>query len=115
MAKKAVPSSESPTWDSMKDDDSRLIEERLRRAGFERADAYRYNSASIRVRVVDPQFEGMSVPDREDMIFPIIDRLPKRIREDILLLLLMAPSEVGGPNRHLLVNLEFDHPLPPVR
>jgi hypothetical protein len=83
----------------------------LRAAGFSQADAYRFNSASIRVRVIDSRFEGMSAPEREDMVFPVIDRLPKRIREDILVLLTMAPSELRGRNRHLLINLEFENPL----
>lgn len=112
MAKKATPRPEPPAWESQKDEDSRRIEMLLRGAGFERVDAYRFNSASIRVRVIDPRFEGPSVPERQDMVFPVIERLPKRIRGDILLLLTMAPSELGGRNRHLLVNREFEHPLP---
>jgi hypothetical protein len=111
MAKKETPRPEPPAWESKKDKDSRRIETLLREAGFERVDAYRFNSASIRVRVIDSRFEGMSVPECEDMVFPVIDRLPKRIREDILLLLTMAPSELGGRNRHLLINLEFENPL----
>jgi stress-induced morphogen len=112
MAKRATIQPEAPRWEDKRTPETREIEEVLRRAGFERADAYRYNSASIRVRVIDPRFEGMSIPDREDMVFPVIDRLKKRTREDILLLLIMAPSELRGRNRHLLVNLEFENPLP---
>jgi hypothetical protein len=113
MAKKTTSQPESPPpWESRKDKDSRKVETFVREAGFERVDAYRFNSASIRVRVIDSSFEGKSIPEREDMVFPVIDRLPKRIREDILLLLTMAPSELGGRNRHLLVNQEFEHPLP---
>ena len=39
------------------------------------------------------------------------DKLPKETREDILLLLTLAPSEVGKVNRHALINLEFENPL----
>jgi hypothetical protein len=46
------------------------------------------------------------------MVFPVIDKLPKSTREDILLLLTIAPSELGRVNRHALVNREFEHPLP---
>jgi hypothetical protein len=95
----------------MKDKDSRRIETLLREAGFEQVDAYRFNAASIRVRIVDSRFEGMSVIEREDLVFPIIDKLPKRIREDILLLLTMAPGELRGRRRDLLINLEFENPL----
>lgn len=112
MAKKATAQPEAPRWESKTTPETRKIEERLRGAGFERVDAYRYNSASIRVRVIDPRFEGMSVLGREDLVFPVIDKIPKRTREDILLLLIMAPSELRGRNRHILVNQEFEHPLP---
>lgn len=112
MAKRTAPHSGPPAWESKRDTDSRTIEERLREAGFSQVDAYRYNSASIRVRVIDDRFEGKSIPEREDLVFPVIEKLPKRIREDIILLLTMAPSELGGRNRHLLVNLEFEHPRP---
>ena len=112
MAKNATPQPRTPAWESMKDDDSRRVESVLREEGFQQVDAYRYNSASIRARVIDSRFEGMSIPDREDLVFPVVETLPKEIREDILLLLTMAPSELRGRNRHLLVNLEFEHPLP---
>jgi hypothetical protein len=112
MAKKATSQPEAPCWGDKRTPETRRIEDFLRAQGFEQVDAYRYNSASIRVRVIDSRFEGMSSPEREDLIFPIIDRLPKRTREDILLLLIMAPSERRGRTRHLLVNLEFENPLP---
>ncbi len=38
--------------------------------------AYRYNSASIRLRVVNRLFKGKSFMKRFDMIDPIIDSLP---------------------------------------
>jgi len=112
MAKNAKTTAEPPAWYSMRTDETRKIEDRLRAAGFAQVDAYRFNSASIRIRVIDPRFEGKPGSERQDMVFPVVDELPKRTREDILLLLTMAPSELGGPNRHLLVNQEFEHPLP---
>jgi hypothetical protein len=112
MAKRATVQPEAPRWEDKRTPETRKIEELLRAKGFEWVDAYRYNSASIRVRVIDSRFEGMRIPEREDLVFPIIDSLPKGTREDILLLLLMAPSELRGRNRHLLVNLEFENPLP---
>lgn len=101
-----------PRWERLRTPETREIEDRLRAAGFAQADAYRFNSASIRVRVIDPQFEGMSDSDREDLVFPVIDQLDRRTREDILLLLTLAPSELGSFHRSLLVNREFDDPLP---
>ncbi len=112
MAKRTSTQPEVPLWENKKTDETRVIEERFRQAGFQQVDAYRYNSASIRVRVIDPRFEKMPVPEREDLVFEVIDRLDKRTREDILLLLILAPSELKGRNRHLLVNREFEDPRP---
>ena len=48
-----------PRWETKRTDETRRVEEVLRSVGFQKVDAYRYNPASIRVRVVDPQFEGL--------------------------------------------------------
>jgi septation ring formation regulator EzrA len=47
------------SWEEKRTEETRSVEELLRQH-FERADSYRYNSASIRVRVVDSRFEAMS-------------------------------------------------------
>jgi len=44
----------------MRTEETYAVEALLMEAGFEKVDAYRYNSAVIRLRVVDPRFEGMS-------------------------------------------------------
>lgn len=72
--------------------------------------AYRYNPASIRVRVVSELFRGKSRGEREDMVLPLIRKLPKRIQEDITVLLLVPPEEL----KESLMNLEFEHPSPSV-
>ncbi len=95
----------------MRTDETREIEDLLR-GEFKCVDAYRPNPFSIRIRVVAPKFGGRSVADRQDMVLPLIRKLRKETQEDILLLLTMAPSELAGRNRHLLVNLEFEHPIP---
>jgi hypothetical protein len=95
----------------MRTAETRRVEDRLRAAGFAQVDAYRFNPASIRVRIIDPRFEDKPGSERQDMVFPVIDELPKRTREDILLLLTLAPSEVGRVNRHAVINLEFENPL----
>ena len=40
----------APAWQSKRTDETCQVEEVLREAGFEKVDAYRYNTASIRVR-----------------------------------------------------------------
>jgi stress-induced morphogen len=67
-------------------------------------DAYRYNSASIRIRIVDPDFEGLDLVERDELVWPFLGTLPESIRADISMLLLLTPKE----NKRPLVSLEFD-------
>lgn len=73
-----------------------------------KVDVYRYNSASIRIRIVDDCFKGKSLVEREEMVLPLIRKLPKKTQSDITVLLLLAPEEVSGS----LMNLEFEDPTP---
>jgi stress-induced morphogen len=91
--------------------ESNMVEAALR-VKFPSAEAYRYNSASIRVRVIDPKFEGLSLNDRENMVLPIIRSLDPKIQGDIVLLLTLTPSETQSINRKSLVNMEFEDPSP---
>jgi hypothetical protein len=47
-----MTTSSTKTWESKRTDETRRIEALLGSV-FEQADAYRYNSASIRIRVID--------------------------------------------------------------
>lgn len=96
-------------WDQKKTAETRRIEQRLRKE-FGVVDAYRYNSASIRVRVIDDEFEGKSIPEREAMVELALADFPSKTRRDILLLLTIAPSELGQVNSQALINLEFEKP-----
>ena len=98
-----------PRWHAMRTEDSNLVEKILR-AKFSQTDAYRYNSASIRVRVVDPRFEGKSSEERDAMVEPHLNRLPESIQADIMNLLTIAPSELSGSSRKQFANLEFEDP-----
>src|SRR3954466_9611105 len=92
-----------PEWEGKRTEETRKIEA-LFRTVFPRTDAYRFNSASIRVRVIDPLFEGKSIAEREDMVFPLLKKLPKRTWEDILMLLTLAPSEQRVPDNQIAHN-----------
>jgi hypothetical protein len=98
-------------WEERKTAETRRVEETFR-AVFPMTDAYRFNTASIRVRVIDDRFEGKSIPEREAMVLPLLAKLPKRTRDDILVLLTLAPSERTTHNSQMLMNLEFEQPLP---
>jgi hypothetical protein len=92
-----------------------MVEDVLRQAGFEKVDAYRYNSASLRLRVIDSRFEGLSPEERDAMVEPHLERLPERTQADIVNLFTFAPSELQQPTktfRQFFMNTEFDDPSP---
>jgi hypothetical protein len=103
------------TWQEKRSDETRTVEDLLRASGFSRVDAYRYNSASIRVRVIDPRFEGLSVEKRDALIEPHLEQLPDRTQADITNLYSFAPSELEqtpASFRPYLMNTEFEDPSP---
>lgn len=98
-------------WEERKTEETRRLED-VFRTDFPRTDAYRFNSASIRLRVIDDRFEGKSIAEREAMVFPLLKKVPKKTRDDILLLLTLAPGEQSSSNSQTLMNMEFEQPLP---
>lgn len=104
-----------PIWEAKRTPETRHVEDVLRHAGFQQVDAYRYNSASIRVRVIDSRFEGLTTEQRDSMVEPSLDQLPERTQGDIMNLFTFAPSELcQSPKtlREFLLNTEFDDPSP---
>lgn len=69
---------------------------------------YRQNSVSIRVRIIDPQFRGVSKGARHDQIWQLVEKLPEEVQQDISVLLLLTPEET----KNSLMNLEFEQPSP---
>jgi hypothetical protein len=68
----------------------------------------RYNSASIRVRIIDPAFAGQNLTARDTEIWKLLEALPDDIRAEINLLLLLTPPETETS----LMNREFENPTP---
>ena len=66
-------------------------------------DLYRQNSVSIRVRIVDSEFQGMSKKERNDLVWDYLDTLSEDAQADISMLVLLAPTEVEKS----MGNLEF--------
>lgn len=99
----------APRWHAMRTDETRQIETLLREQ-FPDADAYRYNSAVIRVRVVDKGFEGRSVEERDALVEPLLRQLPESTQRDILNLMTFTPDELKSSLRPKLLNLEFEDP-----
>src|SRR5262245_2756426 len=105
----------APPWEAKRTKETRKVEEVLREAGFKQVDAYRYNSASIRVRVIDKRFEGLSPEQRDAMVEPHLEELPERTQADIMNLFTFAPSELkqgAKTGREFQLNTEFDDPSP---
>lgn len=103
-----------PTWESKKTDETRMIEDLLRQH-FERVDCYRYNSASIRLRVIDSSFEGLSRDERDAKVERHIETLPEDTQRDIITLIAIAPSDLQkspASFRQFMTNVEFDDPSP---
>lgn len=98
-------------WERMRTDETRMVEDTLRKA-FPETDAYRYNSASIRVRIVDPRFEGKSTEERDAMVEPFLDQLPEATQADIMNLITLSPDETTKSFKALIANSEFEEPSP---
>lgn len=73
-----------------------------------KADVYRRNSVSVRIRVIDPSFFGLSKTERSRRLWQYLHQLPERAQSDITVLLLLAPDETKSS----LGNLDFEKPLP---
>jgi stress-induced morphogen len=102
------------TWRALKTPETRKIENLLRKQFPDYPPkhppaAYRYNPASIRVRVVSNRFSGMTHLQSYDLVNAILEKhLPEETRGDIMLVLTFPPEEVGDS----LANFEFEHPHP---
>ena len=71
------------------------------------ADVYRQNSASVRIRVVDQHFGGMSKADRHEELWKFLEaRVDRDVLEEVSVLLPLAPSEL----ERSLANIDFEHP-----
>ena len=72
-------------------------------------DVYRYNSASIRIRVVDPTFAGVGLTERDDEIWKALKgRASRDALSQISFILLIAPNEATTS----IMNREFENPTP---
>ena len=70
---------------------------------------YRHNPASIRLRVIDRRFEGMTKARRHAAVWDFLAaRVPDDAMADVSLVLTVAPAEL----KMSLGNLEFEDPLP---
>ena len=73
------------------------------------ATLYRNNPASIRLRVIDRRFEGMTKSRRHADVWEFLAaRVPADALSDVSLVLTVAPAELGMS----FANFEFESPIP---
>lgn len=96
-------------WQALRTEESRIVEKVLLEA-FEAVDVYRYNSASLRVRVVDSHFRSLTNEQHDDLVEPVLGKLDRDTEADIMNLVLLYPGEVDESSDAFLVNYEFEHP-----
>ncbi|MBI1369660.1 MAG: hypothetical protein GC162_13525 [Planctomycetes bacterium] len=73
-----------------------------------KAEVYRQNSASIRVRVIDERFAAMNRADRHDQVWDfLLERAGDDAMAEVSVLLPLAPAEL----KKSFANYDFDHPL----
>ena len=68
----------------------------------------RQNPASVRIRIIDPDFAGMSRVDRHARVWKYLDQLSEEDEGDISMLVLVTPDETSRST----ANLEFEDPVP---
>lgn len=97
------------TWQSKRTDESRMVEEELGKE-FANVDAYRHNSASLRVRIMDERFRSLDMDERDALVHPELTKLPDDTQADIINLVLMYPGEDRDERRIQWANTRFEHP-----
>lgn len=97
---------------SHSDDDVEVIRELLE--GYKalhrsaEVECYRQNSASLRIRIIDPDFQGSDRMSRDDSLWKRLGRLPDEVQSQITMLLLLTPDEAETS----FANMDFDNPIP---
>ena len=72
------------------------------------ASLYRYATAAVRCRVIDPRFAGMNKSRRQAAVFDHVrPRVDDKAFKQIWEMLCLAPDEVGD-----FRNLDFENPTP---
>ena len=70
--------------------------------------SYRYNSASIRIRIIDPSFQALDRAERHDLIWGLFEDLTDDTVSQITLLVLLTPEEI----KTSMANMDFEDPIP---
>ena len=71
-------------------------------------DIYRQNSVSVRIRIIDPDFAGLSKVERSKRVWKYLDSLSDDVQSDLSTLILLTPEET----KLSFANFEFEDPVP---
>jgi hypothetical protein len=71
-------------------------------------EAYRQNSVSVRIRILNPEFAGRTRAQREEEVWAVLNNLPEEAVAEISLLLLLTSEEA----KNSFASSEFDDPIP---
>ena len=71
-------------------------------------EVYRHNIVSVRIRIIDPTFKGMSRGEREVDLWALFNELPEEVVQDISIVILLTPTE----SKKSFASMEFDDPIP---
>ena len=71
-------------------------------------ETYRHDNVSVRIRIIDPAFKGMSRGRREEDLWALLDQLPEEVVAEISLVILLTPAEA----KKSFASMEFDDPMP---
>jgi len=69
---------------------------------------YRQNSVSVRVRIIDSAFQGITRVGRSDLVWKYFDGLSEDDQSEISSLILLTPGET----EQSFANFEFNNPVP---
>jgi len=69
--------------------------------------SYRLNSASLRIRIIDPDFQDSDRVSRDDLVWKYLGRLPDDVQTQITVLLLITPEEAANS----FANMDFNNPI----
>ncbi len=86
----------------------KLVSDYVARHPRARVAVKRYNSVSVRIRIIDPDFAKKSRMERDDAVWEVLETLPEDTIAEISLLVLLTPDEA----KTSMMNLEFENPTP---
>lgn len=95
--------------DALVTDETQHIEKVFRDFGYADVQSYRLGPYSVRLRVRDARFAGMSRVARMQHLAPLIRALPEETQQDMIFVLPIAPGEeLQGQFQRM--NTEFENP-----